>query len=449
MASYLSPEGLFALIFAGTCLFVVARRAKRHGALLPIDYSILFMAMIYGLSWPLVIASIMDGNAQNIHVYSKFQNILFLNTLAAAMAAAGLLIGWKLVIRKPHRYLPNSDGLLSSIRNPATYSAAFWVMLAVAAGSQILYTMDYGGLFGAFKYSNYIRAGLSEYFVRSRFSFLAPFGELALLACYGFWGLILSGNGRMNAKIGFIASMIASLYVLYLSQGRLNVVVFFAILAMSTTLLRSRGTSYTPVIAILAVPISVYATYEISKYFNVKSESSFIAFYTKEISFVFAGFFAQLSNPSNLYRFFYDIATYPAYLIPSSMTINWLSDPSDLNTMLIHGARKGQHGITSGMPVDIVTMGLIQMNFAGIIPYAIFYGAILAAAHRICMSIALRGLRAVFYAYICIKIAGLGLFYAQPATVVVGNFALIVALFFAIFLTWGRQVRASDRGGFA
>lgn len=449
MASYLSPEGLFALLFAGTCLFVVARRAKRHGVLLPIDYSILFMAMIYGLSWPLVIASIKDGNAQNIHVYSKFQGMLFLNTLAAAMAAAGLLIGWKLVIRKPYRYFPNSEGILSSIRNPATYSAAFWVMLVVAAGSQILYTMDYGGLFGAFKYSNYIRSGLSEYFVRSRFSFLAPFGEFALLACYGFWGLILSGNGRLNAKIGFIASMIASLYVLNLAQGRLNVVVFFAILAMSVTLAKSKRTSYISMIAILAIPVAVYATYEISKYFNIKSESNFLIFYTKEISFIFTAFFAQLSDSSNLYRFFYDVAAYPAYLLPSSMTINWLSDPSDLNTMLIHGAGKGQHGITSGMPVDIVTMGLIQMHFAGIIPYAIFYGAILAVAHRVCMSITLGGIRAIFYAYICIKIAGLGLFYAQPATVVVGNFALIAALLVAIVLARGRQIRVSGRGSCA
>nr|WP_313631744.1 hypothetical protein [Brevundimonas naejangsanensis] len=407
------------------------------------------MGMIYGLSWPLVIGSIMEGSATNLHVYGKFHDLLFLNTIAAIMTAAGLLSGWKLVMAGSQSHLPNARGIFSSIRNPALYNTAFWVMLTVAIASQILYTMDYGGLFSAFKYSKLIRSGLFDYFARSRFSFLAPFGDFALLACYGFWGLILTGRTPINVKIGFASSMASSIYVLYLAQGRFNAVAFFAIIAMATILTKVKKPAFILALVLLAVPASAYATYEVSNYFGIKSSSNFLDFYVKEVSFVFIGFFAQLSNPDGLYRFFYDVITYPAYLLPSSVTGAWLNDPSDLNTALIHGASKGQQGITSGMPVDIVTMGLMQMNFAGIIPYAMLYGALLAATHRICMSVSPLGVRAILYAYICIKLSGIGLFYAQPATIVVGNFSLIVALLVAVMWTSRRQVRVSGTAGCA
>lgn len=444
MTSYISPEGLLAVLFAALCLFVVARRVRRNGTLSPIDYSILFMATIYGVSWPLVMNSIMEGRAQNLHVYGRFAEVLFLNTVAATMTVTGLLLGWKLGMAGSQSSPLLGKGVFSSIHNNAIYSAIFWIMLTISALSQVLYTIDYGGLIGAFEYSNLIRSNLTEYFVRSRFSFLAPFGDFALLACYGFWGLILSGHDRVNVKIGFSASLIASLYVLYLSQGRLNAIVFIAIIAMATVLIKSKKPSNTLIYAIISVPVAAYAAYEISNYLNIKSSSNFGEFYVKEVSFIFTGFFAQLSNPAGLYRFFYDVAAYPAYLIPSSMTVEWLNDPSDLNTTLIHGAPKGQHGITSGMPVDIVTMGLMQMHFAGIIPYAIFYGAVMASLTRICMSIVPTGLRAIFYAYICIKIGGLGLFYAQPATVVVGNFAIILTLLAAFTIHLANRLKVSS-----
>lgn len=449
MSAYFSPEGLLALTFAAICLFVAARRASINGTLLPIDYSILFMAMVYGLSWPLVVSSIQEGRAQNLHVYGRFQDLLFLNTIAATMTVAGLLLGWKLGMMGSRSYHSTRREIPASLKKSATYSTAFWAMLITASVSQILYTIDYGGLIGAFEYSDLIRSGLTEYFVRSRLSFLAPFGEFALLACYGFWGIILSGYARLNVKVGFVASFVASLYVLYLAQGRFNAIVFVAILTMATVLIKSKKPSNALIYAILAVPVSAYAAYEISNYFNIKSSSNFGDFYVKEVSFIFTGFFAQLSNPDGLYRFFYDAVTYPAYLLPSSMTMGWLNDPSDLNTTLIHGAPKGQYGITSGMPVDIVTMGLMQMHFAGIVPYAMLYGALMASLHKICMSIAPIGLRAVLYAYICIKIGGLGLFYAQPATVVVGNFALIVTLLVSFTLHWAKRIRVSSMDRFS
>lgn len=432
---YLSPDGLIALTFAGLCFLIIARRTKKHGTMLPVDYSILFMAMIYGISWPLIIGAIREGNAQNIHVYGKFIDSLFLNTIGAAMTVAGLLIGWTIATSVRSRTEPARSKLSISNENVSLlYGVAFWIMLAIAITSQIIYTKDYGGLFSAFEYSRFIRAGLFDHIVRSRFSFLAPFGDFALLACYGFWGLILTGRARLSVKIGFAASMLASIYVLYLAQGRLNAVAFFAILAMSALLIKSKKASSAIIFALFAVPAAAYLTFEISNYFQLKTASSFGDFYANEVSFIFSGFFAQLSNPDGLNRFFYDVATYPAYLIPSSITSGWLSDPSDLNTALIHGASKGTHGITSGMPVDIVTMGLMQMNFAGIVPYGIFYGMLMAIAYKACSSVRPIGVRASLYSYICIKIAGLGLFYAQPSTVVVGNFPIILTAIVALIV---------------
>lgn len=449
MAAYFSPEGMLALIFAGLCCLLVAHRAKRHGVLLPIDYSILFIAMIYGVSWPAIIGSIAEGRAHYIYVYSRFHHLLFLNTLAASMAVAGLLIGWTLAMAGSQTQSQTLRGAFSSIRNPYIYSIAFWVMLLVGVVSQLLYTMDYGGLFGAIEYSRLIRSGLFDSFVRSRFSFLEPFGDFAFLACFGFWGLILSGRTGHTVKFGFCAALIASLYVLYLNQGRLNAVAFFAIISMSAIYIKTKRPVYIFMLALIAVPAAIYVSYEISNLLGLNSSNEFADFYLKEISFIFVAFFAQLGNPDGLHRFFYDAISYPAYLLPSSMTASWLDDPSVLNTTLIHGAPKGQHGVTSSMPVDIVTMGLMQMRFAGIIPYAMLYGAMMAVTHKICMSVAPGGLRATFYAYICIKIAGLGIFYAHPATVVVGNFAFIVTLLVAFTCLGLRRARFSGLNGFA
>lgn len=449
MNSYFSPEGMIALAFAALCFFLVSLRARKHGTLLPIDYTILFMAMIYGVSWPALISSITEGRAHYIYVYGRFHNLLFLNTLAAAMAVIGLLTGWNLAMAGSRAQSRDIRGLFSSIHNTAVYSLAFWVMLIVAVSSQLLYTMDYGGLFGAIEYSRLIRSGLFESFVRSRFSFLEPFGDFAFLACFGFWGLILSGRTQHVVKVGFVASLVASLYVLYLNQGRLNAVAFVAIISMAALYVKARRPAYVFILALIAVPAAIYASYEISNLLNLNSSDSFAAYYTKEISFIFVAFFAQLSNPDGLYRFFYDVISYPAYLLPSSMTASWLNDPSVLNTTLIHGAPKGQYGVTSSMPVDIVTMGLMQMSFAGIIPYGMLYGALMAFSHRICMSVEPVGLRAIFYAYICIKIAGLGIFYAHPASVVVGNFALIITLLVALACVWIRKLRFSGTNGVA
>lgn len=65
------------------------------------------------------------------------------------------------------------------------------------------------------------------------------------------------------------------------------------------------------------------------------------------------------------------------------------------------------------MPVDIVTMGLMQMGFAGVFPYAAMYGALLAGCYRLCMDVGHSGLRCVCLSYLCIRLAGRGLFFMR------------------------------------
>lgn len=443
MDQYLFLDSAFALLFFTICLLVVVRRVSINHVLLPVDYSIIFCALVYGVSWIAVMASLSSGGHSIYgHLFAPFTSRFALHTAGASLTVAGLLFGWRLAASKLSRGIGahrGSDQVGISYNSIRGYELVFWIMLLCALISQYLYTLDYGGFIGALDYSILIRSGLFDSFERSRFSFLQPFGDFALLSCYGFWGLILSRQWTWRIFAGFTLALGAAMYVLWLQQGRFNAVVFMSVLALSLAYVwRVR-----PVFMILtlcaAVPLSVAAAFYISLSVNLKAASSFSEFYSREISFPFVAFFAQLSNPDGLFRFFYDVVTAPLYLLPSSLTQGWLDNPGDLNTRLIHGAPKGELGVTSAMPVDIVTMGLMQMGFAGVFPYAAMYGALLAACYRLCMNVGHPGLRCVCLSYLCIRLAGLGLFYAQPSDIVVGNFAAIATVVSA--LAWSALTR--------
>lgn len=434
MSSIFSVESSLAALFTAFCIAFVIRRVKTNGFLSPLDYSIIYSAVVYGLSWIVVVSAVINGDlVQYAHIYAANSMRLYAHSAGAFMAVMGLILGWTLTLRiaGSRQIKAPLPGLFFWIRDMWIYVAAFWIMLIVSIASLLLYTMDYGGPFAALDYSRLIRANIFEGFIRSRFSFLAPFGDFAILSCYGFWGLLLSKRHTVEVMAGFVLSLVVSLYVLYLAQGRLNAVVFISILTLSLLYVRRVNASYLVLILLAAVPVAVYATFLISQIFAVKSAGSFSEFYSREVSFAFVAFFANLSNPDGLYRFFYDVVAFPAYLLPSSLTEGWLDDPSDVTTALIHGAPKGTQGITSGMPVDLITMGLIQMGFFGIVPYAMMYGAALAGLYRICLSIRTAGVQAALYAYVCVRFAGLGLFYSQPSTIVTGNLPIILTLMIA------------------
>jgi hypothetical protein len=156
----------------------------------------------------------------------------------------------------------------------------------------------------------------------------------------------------------------------------------------------------------------------------------------RELSFPFVSFFTQLDLGENLLRAFKDFVVAPVYFLPSSRWLSWgVEDVSQVNTAVILGMPKGVRGETTGIPVDLMTLGLMQASLAGIAVVGVIFGTLLRFLQGLLGKIDNFGVRAMFEAFVILKIAILGMFYPQPAHFVSENFAvLVVALIISIFL---------------
>lgn len=163
----------------------------------------------------------------------------------------------------------------------------------------------------------------------------------------------------------------------------------------------------------------------VSLWFNLKPADNLIEFIARELSFPYVNFFAQLDYGENLFRLFKDLFLAPIYLLPSSLWTKWVENVSQVNTALIMGAPKGEQGVTGEIPVDLLTLGLMQASIFGIVIVGMIFGIFLKILQSLIDTIKNLGIRSVFEAHIALKIAVLGVFYAQPALVVSGNIALL------------------------
>lgn len=69
-------------------------------------------------------------------------------------------------------------------------------------------------------------------------SFLKPFGGLAMIAAYGFFGLRLSGCRGISASLGLVIALVFSLYIQYSWLGRMGFLVFVATFILGVILVR-------------------------------------------------------------------------------------------------------------------------------------------------------------------------------------------------------------------
>lgn len=179
----------------------------------------------------------------------------------------------------------------------------------------------------------------------------------------------------------------------------------------------------------------IVSAYYVSVWLNVKAADSLPDFVARELGFPFGSFFAQLGTGDHLFRAFKDFVVAPLFLLPSSWWSTWVEDVSQVNTALIMGAPKGEQGVTGGIPVDLLTLGLMQAHVLGIAVVGAMFGVLLRFVQGLLDRIPNPGVRAVFGAYAALKLAVLGIFYAQPALFVSGNFDfLTTALFITFFL---------------
>jgi hypothetical protein len=301
-----------------------------------------------------------------------------------------------------------------------------WALLAVALVVQWLYAQAYGGLIGLLDYSALIRQAIFP--IENRLSFLRPFGGLAFFASFGFFGLWLSGRRSIEMKVGLFLSVTFSLYILYSWLWRMGLLTYAVTFVLGAFLSRRP-----PPVALLVggwagMLAIITGAYFLSVSLNLKPADTLPAFLARELSFPFGSFFAQLDSGDHLLRGFKDFLLAPVYLLPSSWWSLWVEDVGDINTALILGAPKGQFGVSGSIPVDLLTLGLMQASVLGIVVVGLLFGGLLRLTQTFLNGLPNSGVRAVLEAYVALKIAVLGIFYAQPALFVSGNIDLLVAV---------------------
>lgn len=419
------------LVFFLLCLGLAALHGWWLERLTLLDWAVLGMGGVYGLGWAVVAwVTKQGGNPSWEGWLLPFESLYPAHTAGALILLAGVWFGWLL-----------GGGLrIFAVQAPAAPSGhvngrlekAMWVLLIIACVMQWLYTQAYGGFIGMLEYSSAIRSSI--FTVENSLSFLQPFGSLALFSSFGFWGLWLSRRRGIGVVGGLLFSFIFSLYILYSRLGRIAFLAYLATFILGTLLFRRpRPLRLLAGGGLLMLAILV-GVYYVSFWLNLKAADSLPIFLARELSFPFGSFFAQLATGDNLFRGFRDFLFAPLFLLPSSWWSTWIEDVSQVNTALIMGAPKGEQGVTGGIPVDLLTLGIMQAHVFGIAIVGAMFGVLLRFVQYLLDRTPNLGVRAVFGAYAALKLAVLGNFYAQPALVVSGNVdfvaaALVIAFF--------------------
>lgn len=419
---------LLGLAFMTVCVAFSTLHSMRLGRLTLIDWTFLSMAGIYGGGWVLVaFVTKQGGNPTWSAWLLPFENLYPIHTLSSLILASFMLVGWWLLGSRLR--LQNQQERLRPLKSvEARLLTMMWLLLFIAFLTQWLYSQAYGGFIGMLEYSSLIRASIFGEVPSNLFSFLKPFGGLAIFASFGFFGLWLCKRRRAGVLIGLVFSIMFSIYLLYSWLGRIGFLVYLATFILGVILYRRPH----PLILLVKGATTMFAilagSYYVSVWLNLKSADNFLVFLTRELSFPFGSFFAQLDLGDHLFRGFKDFFVSPIYLLPSSWWSEWVVNISQINTNVIMGAPKGEQGVTGGIPVDLLTLGLMQASVFGVAVVGLMFGILLRFIQSLLDRLPHAGVRAVFEAYVTLNIAVLGVFYAQPELFISSNFALLVTV---------------------
>lgn len=415
---------ILGFVFFIFCLLFVLIHSLRIGRLTLLDWSFLGMGGVYGFGWSLIAYMSKEGGnprweqwiLPNEHLYPMYTILTFL-------LLGSVWLGWIIFGTINHRAFLIFKMPLSDKNYESRLVKAMWFIFIFSIVTQWLYTRAYGGFLGLLDYSRLIRSAI--FLVDNRFSFLRPFGGLALYASYGYFGLCLIKKRNIFVWLGLFLSILFSLYILYSWMGRIGFLTYIMTFILGMIFFSKRKPIFLLLTGFIILFLILSGAYMVSLWFNLKPADNLIEFIARELSFPYVNFFAQLDYGENLFRLFKDLFLAPIYLLPSSLWTKWVENVSQVNTALIMGAPKGEQGVTGEIPVDLLTLGLMQASIFGIVIVGMIFGIFLKILQSLIDTIKNLGIRSVFEAHIALKIAVLGVFYAQPALVVSGNIALL------------------------
>lgn len=424
------------------CTAIPLSRGRKYGRVTLLDFSLLAVGLVYGLGWALVLTfTTMGYNRQWPDQLLPHKVYYLLNTGLAFILAACIYFGWRL---SPVSYRVGAR--LSSAHLVASSEALHlyaWVLLAISIFLRWLYTLEYGGFVDYLDYSAAIRSSIFE--IENKWSFLQPFSQMAIFSTFLFFSALVGGNRSLVKIIGFGLSCLFSIYILYSLLGRMGFLIFVASLILAVSYLRHARPTVLIAGSLIGGIVTIILAYLISKLLQLKSADNMPEYVARELSFPFVSFFAQLESGEYLYRWYLDFIYVPLYFLPSSWWSQWIEEVSQINTSVVMGAPKGELGVTGGVPVDLITLGLMQSSVFGVVVVGFLFGVMLRFLQGFSEGIKSRGLRAIIWSYIAIRVAVFAVPYSHPLHLISGVFGIAFSIALLAAVSNLRRIRISRR----
>jgi|LFRM01.1.fsa_nt_gb hypothetical protein len=393
-----------------------------------VDWFVCSLGFVYGVSYILVLFSTYQGyNPYWEHYILSFEHIFWLVPVFGLIALFGTWLGGCLCFYIDVIHVSSSSALKKQT-NSIEKLAWFFLILSVAG--YWLYARTYGGFIGLLDYSSLIRSGFVD--IKNPWSFLNRFGGFAFFASFLFMALFIRYKylfKRTILGLAFISSLVFSVYVLYSWKGRVGFLTYLAVFPLGYIFLHN-GYGFKALTKIIIIVLLVILVLPVFSTWLTpgKASENICMFYAKELSYPYVSLYKSIE--ANSYRYGRDAVLAPIYFLPQRVwwgIFSWES-ASDQNTINIMGFRKGEAGVTGGIPTDFITFWYMQLGVYSVAIGGIIWGILLRLFDKFIRSIAFKELCAFIYAYAVLSVSVLTSLYADPYHIIRRNFHFFIGL---------------------
>lgn len=433
------------LLFAFIVFFIVYFRLIHKKRFELLDWFLLSLGTFNGIGFGFVLWATYAGkNSYDwtpwIIKYDDWASFTYL--LMNILLLMSVIFGWNLTnmfTNKSKLFQHERKKDLSVVSKNAIRKMLFiaYLMFITSVVSYWLYTKAYGGFIGIFEYSRAIRSGV--FYVENPFSFLQRFGSFSFFSSFIFFGILIDKKIKKKNSfflfIGFIFSFLFSLYVLFTWEGRISLAFYVLTFFLGYTLYNYKNVLDFFSKSIFFFFISLFLIIMSDRILKRSSgNEGILDFLARELSFPFASYIVHISAQD--YRWFKDLLVSPIYILPQRIWGQLVDTASDLNTIYIMGARKGESGVTGSIPVDMLSFGIIEGSVVGVLLIGLFWGALLLIVERFIYNISIKSIKGVMfiiYANIVLNVAILNVLYGDPQHFITRNFHVIIGVLLMVF----------------
>ena len=301
-----------------------------------------------------------------------------------------LEVGYRTYFRfrfgKPTDNRRNSDDELFEKMNLSAYnlSRAAWVMLLISIFSLLLWARGFGGVARVMEYGRIYRSGNTIEGVSNSFGFMKHFVPLSMFSSLVFLALLRSEKKAIFI-FGLIPSLLVSIIYSVSNDGRapfmmylVSILVLWSMANPSNTKKKSDKVWMALVVIVGYFLISnmdnILSLLRTGVYGSAKTDSGVLSFFADEFCFTVRN--AQCSQEAlqdgETFRIGKDILSAIFSIVPSRFTPNWIQRLEIVNTqywkagMIYYG----------GKPTDIMSAGLYELWYFGIIIWPFLYGVV-------------------------------------------------------------------------